>query len=776
MLYTYDLLLFTRHDKKMSRKSITGIMGCQHSKTVELEKPNSTVAAAIKKRKIASTKSNTLVRNEPSLQPIIPDSDSSDDSEKFQNNVSQDQIGEIVATLKNVYLFKSINDEDLNRIASKTAFVSFDTGTVIVTQQAVDGTNDPLYIVWHGKAVVYISGSETEIIHLKKGDMFGEISALFGSKRSADVCAVNDTVCISIPRSVLRSLPVARSLMFLRKVPILQGLSDNQIIAAYAKLSEQSFKDGEMMVEFGDTGSTVFIIRSGWVRVVRPAVDGNKEEEVAMLRRGQVVGQRTLIADGKRTASCIAAGEVRTLVFDNKMLVDLDNPALNELLDYDIVTSVFRAEGMLSKLGNELDLEKYVFDCIDFEMKYESDVIIRRDQRLFRFYIVKSGQVVQTEGENMIKCLNGISYFGNLSGQIAQGNIVAKTKVTLLIYSPQIEAPLPIRKIGEAGIKFTDLQIQRLVGKGNSGNVFLVRNAKNNKLYALKCIEKSRIRHLKQIQHAKNELHVIRTIKHPFCTEYVQSYQDFSKLYILQEWVSGGELFNQMQNDQTFKETAANFYAANVLCAIEHLHNYEIVYRDLKPENLLLDQDGYIKIADFGFAKNVAESGRTFTICGTPEYQAPEVVYKKGTTKEADYWSLGILIYEMLVGYTPFRSTDDEPYRIYQQARTGRFVIPNNLHLSRDAQDIIKKLIVVNPNERLGSGKGGILRIKSHPWFQNMDWNALLEKRIKSPLKPRIEKETIGKSSGSLNKSDCEFERCDSNIFPDEKWVDWPWI
>ena len=217
-----------------------------------------------------------------------------------------------------------------------------------------------------------------------------------------------------------------------------------------------------------------------------------------MLRRGQVVGQRTLISDGKRTASCIAVGDVRTLVFDNKMLIDLDNPALNELLDYDIVTSIFRAEGILSHFGLETDLQKYVFDCIEFEIKYEGEFIIRKDQRMFRLYIVRSGQVVQTDGENMLKSLNGISYFGGLSGHLAQGSIVARTKTTLLIYSPQIEPPLPIRKIGETGgIKFADLQIQRLIGKGNSGNVYLVRHTKSKMLYALKCMEKAKIRHLK---------------------------------------------------------------------------------------------------------------------------------------------------------------------------------------------------------------------------------------------------------------------------------------
>ena len=750
-------------------------MGCQRSKflhsPVQESKPKQ-IASVRKRNNIQPY--NAYLMNEPSLQPIIPDSDSSDDSDRVQGNVPQDQIWEIIDVLKTVYLFKLVPDDVLETIASKTTLTYFEKDTIIFSQQALSEPNDPLYIVWKGQVDIQISGSDTQVIHLHRGDIFGEVSALFGSQRSADVCAVGDIVCLTIPRRILRNLPVARSLIFLRRVPILQGLSDNQLIAVYAKLSEHTFKDGDTIVKFGETGNTVFIIRSGWVRIVRPTLHGNNEEEVAMLRRGQVVGQRTLITDGKRTASCLAVGDVRTLVFDNKMLIDLDNPALNQLLDYDIVTSVFRAENILNKLENEMNIQKYVFDCIDFEIKYESEIIIRKDQRMLRLYIVKSGEVVQTEGENMIKYLNGISYFGGISGHIARGNIVAKTKSILLIYSPQIQPPLPIRKVGEsAGIRFVDLETRRLIGKGNSGNVYLVKHTKSKNLYALKCIEKSKIRHLKQIQHAKNELHVIKTIRHPFCTAYTQCYQDTSKLYILQEWVSGGELFNQMQNDQTFKETAANFYAANVLCAIEYLHNYGIIYRDLKPENLLLDQDGYIKIADFGFAKSIAESGRTFTICGTPEYQAPEVIYKKGTTKEADYWSLGILIYEMLVGYTPFRSTNDEPYQIYQQARSGRFVIPKHLNLSRDAQDIIKKLIVVNPNERLGSGKGGILRIKSHPWFNSIDWNALLEKKIKAPIKPTIAK---APSSITPDMSDDEFERSNSNMFPDESWADWSWV
>lgn len=725
---------------------------------------------------IPSTLRRGFVTNETSVDPIISESESSESSEESKNDLQLELKQEIIRTLKTIYLFKSVVDEELELIAHKTKFLTFDEGAMIVAQQTIAKPNDPFYLIWEGSVEIRIRGAKTEFIHLQKGNIFGEISALYGSKRSADAFAITDTLCLIIPGKILKSLPVARSLKFLRKVPILQGLSDNQIVSAYPKLFEQSFKNNDKIVEFGDVGDTVFIIRSGWVRIVIPNLNGTGGEEVARLRRGQVVGQRTLITkDGKRTATGIAAGDVRTIVFDNKMLIDLDNPALNELLDYDILTSVFRAENLL---GVQKSIQDHIFECIDLEFRYESDVIVKQDQRLFQLYIVRSGEIEQKNGGDMLKITNGIVYFGSLSGQTSTSDIVAKTKTTLLLYSPRIRAADQIRRHEETGIRFRDLQIQGILGKGNSGNVYLVKHSKTKTLYALKCMEKAQIKHLKQIQHAKNELHVIRTIRHPFCTTYVQSYQDQSRLYILQEWVRGGELFNQMQNDQRFKESAAKFYAAIVVSAIEHLHNYGIIYRDLKPENLLLDGDGYIVLADFGFAKNIADTGRTFTICGTPEYQAPEVVYRKGTTKEADFWSLGILIYEMLVGCTPFGTTNDQPYQIYQQSKSGRFVIPSNLGLSADAHDIIKKLIIVNPNERLGSKTmGGIVGIKSHAWFQDIDWTALLDKRIKAPMRPA---ESVSfASNDAVHSSLSNMNRRSQNnvsIFPDEKWVEWPWI
>lgn len=169
----------------------------------------------------------------------------------------------------------------------------------------------------------------------------------------------------------------------------------------------------------------------------------------------------------------------------------------------------------------------------------------------------------------------------------------------------------------------------------------------------------------KQIEHVLNERRILEEANYPLCVQLKGAYQDKRSLYLLQEWVPGGELFHHLDLEGAFDEATAMFFASNVLLALEFLHEKGIVYRDLKPENLLLDAQGYLKMADFGFAKYVGED-KTFTICGTPDYQAPEVIMRRGTNKAADYWALGVLIFEMLVGDPPFKSLTGDPWDTFR--------------------------------------------------------------------------------------------------------------
>ena len=179
-----------------------------------------------------------------------------------------------------------------------------------------------------------------------------------------------------------------------------------------------------------------------------------------------------------------------------------------------------------------------------------------------------------------------------------------------------------------------------------------------------------------------------------------------------------------------FKEKAARFYAASVISCFEYLHEHSIIYRDLKPENLMLDSDGYLKMIDFGFAKVI--NNRTNTLCGTPEYLAPEIILGKGHNRAVDWWTVGVLIFEMLACYPPF--TSKKPVNIYKKIVEGRIVFPR--HVTPTARDLISQLLRLKPDLRIGMTKGGVKDIKNHPWFEGFDWDALYNGTMVPPYFP----------------------------------------
>jgi len=230
-----------------------------------------------------------------------------------------------------------------------------------------------------------------------------------------------------------------------------------------------------------------------------------------------------------------------------------------------------------------------------------------------------------------------------------------------------------------------------------------------------------------------NEKRVMESVKHPFCIRLFATFKDKNRLMFLLEPALGGELFSVLRSRTLFDEDTSRFFAASVILAFEFLHAKNIIYRDLKPENLLLDKDGYLKVTDFGFAKELT-SGRTWTLCGTPDYLAPEIVAGKGHGKGVDWWTLGVFIYEMLASYPPFY--DEDPMKTYAKIMHGNIVYPS--HFSKEAINLISKLLLHKPTKRLGVVKGGAKLIKKHPWFKNFDWDALFQKKLKAYIIPKI--------------------------------------
>lgn len=193
-----------------------------------------------------------------------------------------------------------------------------------------------------------------------------------------------------------------------------------------------------------------------------------------------------------------------------------------------------------------------------------------------------------------------------------------------------------------------DFDIKQTVGTGSFARVHLAKSKINQKYYAIKAIDKKDLVTRRQLAHAQNERLILSSVSHPFVVKLWGTFQSESHVFLVMDYISGGELFRMIRKQKKFTEEQAKFYAAEVVLALEYLHSIDIAYRDIKPENILIDQRGHVKLTDFGFAKTVPH--KTWTVCGTPDYLAPEIIRSKGYTKAVDWWGLGVLIFEMLTG------------------------------------------------------------------------------------------------------------------------------
>ncbi|KAI0114963.1 Pkinase-domain-containing protein [Daldinia grandis] len=288
-------------------------------------------------------------------------------------------------------------------------------------------------------------------------------------------------------------------------------------------------------------------------------------------------------------------------------------------------------------------------------------------------------------------------------------------------------------RVTKGKYSLTDFDLLRTLGTGSFGRVHLVQSKHNQRFYAIKVLKKAQVVKMKQVEHTNDERRMLGEVKHPFLITLWGTFQDPKNLYMVMDFVEGGELFSLLRKSGRFPNPVAKFYAAEVTLALEYLHSRNIIYRDLKPENLLLDRHGHLKITDFGFAKRVPD--KTWTLCGTPDYLAPEVVSNKGYNKSVDWWSLGILIYEMLCGYTPFWDSGS-PMKIYENILRGKVKYPPYVH--PDAQSLLELLITPDLTKRLGNLYGGSQDVKTHPWFAEVTWDRLSRKDIDAPYTPPV--------------------------------------
>lgn len=542
----------------------------------------------------------------------------------------------------------------------------------------------------------------------------------------------------------------------------LKNLNHSQVEEITLCMFPVSHAKNSIIIKEGDVGSVVYVMEQGKVEVSK---DGKLLSYIQ--RPGSVFGELAILYNCTRTATIRAITDcklwaIERICFQSIMM----KSGLIRQRDY---IEFLKTVPEFSQVSNET-LSR-ISGALEETTYNKGAYIIRQGGRGDTFYIISQGQVKvtvdvidertqQPVGEKVLRYLKRGDYFGEkalLGEDIRTANIIADVDnvvclvidrecftqfISQIVENRQYDEPdLPITRIIDerfTNISLNDIKILTTLGMGGFGRVDLVTIGDDKtKSYALKVMKKCQIVETRQEQHIINEKRIMLESDSPFIVKLYRTFKDDKYLYMLMESCLGGELWTVLRDRRNFDEDTTRFYTACVVEAFSYLHSRHIIYRDLKPENMLLDEQGYVKLTDFGFAKRLYPPGsKTWTFCGTPDYVSPEIILNRGHDYSCDYWSLGVLMFELLTGAPPF--TSDEPMKTYNIILRGIDAVDFPRTISQKAQNLIKRLCRDNLAERLGYQKGGINDIMKHKWFDGFNWPGLRSRTLPAPYLPKI--------------------------------------
>jgi len=396
------------------------------------------------------------------------------------------------------------------------------------------------------------------------------------------------------------------------------------------------------------------------------------------------------------------------------------------------------ADMQSSQFVGDYGKHKYVFEIVTPDRVYHMKGVTREDSQEWSD-IVKS--IID-------KRTGGGGHNNNINNGVA--NTTSNT-TTATTNGGHHESDAPTVKVG-----IDDFQKLKVVGKGAFGKVYLVKKKDTGQVFAMKMLNKRDIKERDEVTHTLSEKSVLSKVEHPFLARLYYSFQSDACLFFIMDFINGGEVFHHLSLEGSFSEERTRFYAAEITLGLEYLHKNGVIYRDLKPENLLLNYQGHVIITDFGLSKEGLNdpSSTTKTFCGTPEYLAPEIIKGEEYSKAVDWWSLGTLIFEMINGLPPFY-VNDNPELMYEKILYAPLSIPDTF--SAEARDLISRFLDRDPNTRLQNPD----EIKQHPFFRGLDWQMLADKQITPPFIPDVQ------SPEDVGNIDQEF--LDESIGSDEE-------
>eukprot|EP00241_Pyramimonas_parkeae_P014662 CAMPEP_0114327148 /NCGR_PEP_ID=MMETSP0059-20121206/30140_1 /TAXON_ID=36894 /ORGANISM="Pyramimonas parkeae, Strain CCMP726" /LENGTH=1129 /DNA_ID=CAMNT_0001456243 /DNA_START=206 /DNA_END=3595 /DNA_ORIENTATION=- len=704
--------------------------------------------------------------------------------------------------LDGAYLFENMDDVELQLVATKFKEMCYRKGTKIVKQGDV---GKDWYIILEGSVDIQKDG--VSVRHLARGMWFGESAAVTGNAvRNADCVATikSDLLVLSGAdcEEVFQKLPFAHTynnrLMHAAvtkiPIPILQSMEATDIENIQLKYTKMEFAPGEYIVRQNALADSYLVITKGEVLVVhttppqqqgfdqlgQPVMAPPQTQVVGNLSQSDSLGARGLFFGEPFQCSAVAGpnGAQCTSVSKEQFT------ALLQLVVRRQWAETLRGWPLFATMKqNDLNGIK---DHLNLAVYNQSQPIVQQGAMDNRFFMVKSGEALAMKrmptGEvKVMMRLNAGAFFGEsciLNGEPyeftvmaasqepvecfwVQGNLLETKMANLSVLlwehmawlkagNKHVDSPIEER-LKDQNLKLSDFNMHRMLGKGQFGRVLLVSSKLTGRKYALKILSKAMVVEEGQVEHVKLEKEVLAKLDHPFCNKLVKTFHDDKRLFMLITLCLGGDLLRLQEQypKSRIPNDAAKFYIAQIVCAIEYIHSLDVAYRDLKQENILIDANGYLKIVDYGLSKFVPKNQRAFTMCGTAQFLAPEVITRRGHGKEVDFWSLGVLMYEIMTGKNPFipdetpdeleeddDDDDEDKEEVFKYILAGKYKIPS--YMSKDAANLLMALMQRDPGARLGAGPDGFKKLKSHPWFATIDWNKLMRKQLEPPYKPQI--------------------------------------
>lgn len=537
----------------------------------------------------------------------------------------------------------------------------------------------------------------------------------------------------------------------------MKNLEITQIREIVDCMYPEEYKSESIIIREGDVGSTVYVLEEGCVEVSR------ENKFLSTLTPGKVLGELAILYNCQRTATIKAATDCKLWAIERQCFQTIMmRTGLIRQAEY---TDFLKSVPIFKNLPEDTLIK--ISDVLEETFYAHGDYIIRQGARGDTFFIISKGRVKVTmkmpnsNEEKYIRTLTKGDFFGEKALQgddLRTANIIVDDPegVSTLVIDRETfnqlisnldeirtkykDEQIDRRRLNEEfeNVRLADLKLLTTLGVGGFGRVELVQiHGRPSKSYALKQMKKAQIVETRQQQHIMSEKEIMGEANCDFIVKLFKTFKDAKYLYMLMESCLGGELWTVLRDKGHFDDATTRFYTACVVEAFDYLHSRNIIYRDLKPENLLLDNQGYVKLVDFGFAKKLQTGRKTWTFCGTPEYVAPEVILNKGHDISADYWSLGVLMFELLTGTPPFTGSD--PMKTYNIILKGIDAIDFPRNITRNAMALIKKLCRDNPAERLGYQKGGISEIQKHKWFDGFNWEGLVTRTLTPPILPKVQ-------------------------------------